>query len=161
MDAAGPDTRYFTAGGSFTPDQTNQTGSVHADVTLEGGLALGEQACFELDGPAGPVGASQCVSTSPSSIDFQNVPLGSYSIAVHYQSVVGSTAVAQIPPRFVVPAAAPVNLTQPGATANVSISAPLRKLLVTVQTGTLLPGVRVLLRPAPRTPVGRATRLGV
>src|SRR4029077_6154516 len=46
-DAAGSDTRYFTAGGSFTPDQTNQTGSVHADVTLEGGLALGEQACFE------------------------------------------------------------------------------------------------------------------
>ncbi len=113
---------------------------MHADVTLEGGLALGEQACFELDGPAGPVGARQCVSSSPSSINFQNVPLGSYSIAVHYQSVVGSTAVAQIPPRFVVPAAVPVNLTQAGATANVSISAPLRKLLVSVQTGTLFPG---------------------
>ena len=99
-DTAGPDTRYFNAGATFTPDQTNQTGSVRADVTFEGGLVLGESACFELTGPGAPT-TPKCVSSSPSSIEFQNVPLGSYSVAVYYQSTVGSTAVAQVPSRFV------------------------------------------------------------
>ena len=138
-DAAGTATSYFSFSASFTPDQTNQTGSVHADITLEGGLALGERACFELDGPGAPT-SPKCVSSSPSSIDFQNVPVGSYSVAVYYQSTVGSTAVAQLPERFAVPAAAPVDVNQPGVAANVSVTVPTRKLLVTVQTGTFIPG---------------------
>src|SRR5262249_58692163 len=85
-DAAGTDTRYFNFSGTFTPDAQTPpaVGSVQADVTVEGGLALGERACFVLNGTAGPVGSVQCADPTTSSLTFPNVPVGSYSVALQY-----------------------------------------------------------------------------
>ena len=159
-DAAGLATSYFTFGASFTPDQTNQTGSVHADITLEGGLAIGERACFELDGPGAPT-SPKCVSSSPSSIDFQNVPVGSYSVAVYYQSTVGSTAGRAAPGALRGSCSGTSRCEPTGRRSECLRHRSDAEVARHRADGDIHPRSRVLLRPAARLSVDCATRLGM
>ena len=162
-DTVGP-TRYFNFGGTFTPDQANPppgVGAVHVDTTVEaGGLALGERACFVLAGPGGPIGSRQCVTSGASSIDFASVPLGSYAVEIEYVSLPSGDFVPSIPRRFVVPAAVPVDVTQTGITATVSVDVKTRKLVVggVDPNGTARGPLCFHLQPEPGSAAPRSTR---
>ena len=122
----------LTATATVQINVTAGIGSVRANVVFEdAGLALTEQACFELLGDQGRVGSEQCVDPLHQAAVFSSVPLGSYSVAVSYLS--GATpaqSVPRLPARYVVPASVAVTVTRDGLTEIATVNVHLRKLIV-------------------------------
>ena len=108
-------------------------GSVRANVLYEdSGLALGEQACFELlDGVGARVGSVQCLNPAGQTAVFSNVPLGDYSVAVAYTSTIPSNPPSpRLQARYAVPAPIAVHVTRDGLAEIVTANVKLRKLIV-------------------------------
>ena len=109
-----------TATATVDIDVTEGLGGVRVNMSLGGtGLALGEQACFELHDGTGPIGPARCANAASPTFVFVDVPLGTYSLEVD-----------RLPRRFVAPATVPVEVRRDGLTEIVAVSMPLRELRV-------------------------------
>ncbi len=136
-------------------------GSVRANVLYaDSGLAIGEQACFELlDGGDVRVGSVQCLNPAGQTAVFSNVPLGDYSVAVAY--TVTFPPVPRLPARYEVPAPIQVAVTRDGLAEIVTFNIGLKPVNGIVAVRTASPTALPRRSPASRsTPPRRPTCRG-